>query len=68
LYAQEDFGEAQVAQAVALLDSAGAEAFAREEEGKYYRRATDALSDVTITGGDPAQLAGLIAALVQREY
>lgn len=68
LYALEHFDDTHVTQAIAILDSVGAQEFARQLEAEYYRRAIDALENVNLLGRDAESLGDLISALVQREY
>ncbi len=67
LYRGETFGEPQVAEAVSLLNSLRAEAYARELESTYYQQALAALARAQPQGDAAKGLAALTEALFQRQ-
>ncbi|MCC6805152.1 MAG: polyprenyl synthetase family protein [Anaerolineae bacterium] len=66
VYRSEPFGEEQVSEAVALLDSVGAQAYTLERESAYYQQAMVALERANPQGAAAQGLAALTQALFQR--
>jgi geranylgeranyl diphosphate synthase type I len=66
LYARASFGEAEVAQAVALLEAVGARDYAAGLEADYHQRALAALEAAHPAGDAARSLSGLLDALLGR--
>ncbi len=67
VYRSEPFGAAQVDEAVRLLDSVDAQAYALERESAYYRQALQSLESADTREEAGRGLADLAQALFQRE-
>jgi geranylgeranyl pyrophosphate synthase len=68
VYARPEFSDADVAEAVQLLDEVNTQAYTREQEKVYYQRAMNAL-EAASPGGEPAQqLRGFVEFLFERNY
>jgi geranylgeranyl diphosphate synthase type I len=67
IYHSEPFGEAQVSEAVALLDVVGAQAYTRDCESTYFQQAIAALERANPQGEAARGLAALTEALFQRQ-
>ena len=68
LYRHEHMSEADVAQAVALLDDLGAASYARETETHYYEKALEALEAANPQGRAGDGLRQFVEILFQRVY
>ncbi|HYO89281.1 MAG TPA: polyprenyl synthetase family protein, partial [Candidatus Limnocylindrales bacterium] len=66
LYAREPFGDAEVAEAVHLLNAVGARDYAASLESDYHRRTLAALEAAQPTGPAAEGLAGLLSTLLDR--
>lgn len=66
LYAQEPFGDAEVAAAIQLLDELGAQVYAKEQETIFHQRALEALQSAGDTGPASESLLELMESLLGR--
>ena len=68
LYLREPFGNAEVNSAVDILNAVGAQAYAQENETRYYRAALDALERANPQGEAADGLMKLTESLFKRAY
>lgn len=68
LYKKSDFGDADVARAVEILNALGARDYTRQEEIKYQRRAMEALNTAHPTGQAGDWLRRFVEFLFERDY
>jgi geranylgeranyl diphosphate synthase type I len=68
VYSQKTFGDAEVQQAVALLDAIQAQDYARQEELRYYEKAMSALEAAQPDGETATRLHDFVNFLFKRNY
>ncbi len=68
LYEQATFGDAEVTEAVRLLDEVSALDYAKEQEGVYFRRSVTALERAQPKDPAASELSALVEALFGRVY
>lgn len=68
IYRRETFGDAEVQEAVALLDRLEVRAYTQEQESRYYHQALDALHSARPQGTAAEQLLRLVDTLFERAY
>jgi geranylgeranyl diphosphate synthase, type I len=68
VYARPEFGDADVAEAVQLLDEVNTQDYTRQQETIYYQKAIHALEAANPTGEPARQLQEFVGFLFQRNY
>jgi geranylgeranyl diphosphate synthase type I len=68
VYQRGAFHDADVAEAVTILDKVGARAYTKDQETLYYRRALDALNNAHPQGNAAEGLILLVNSLFGRAY